>query len=144
MGYETTTLGRADVGPQFARAWDELAAGRGLQADVYDSHAWLAAWWDTAGRERADAVRIPAVLDGDRPRGLLPLVVVSGGRWEFAGAGGGRMRYRPVIGSERPHQEVVGQMADEGEADIKRLEEGATRRGSAGWPTRSAGSAYAT
>jgi hypothetical protein len=30
VGYETTTLGRADVDPQFARAWDELAAGRGL------------------------------------------------------------------------------------------------------------------
>jgi hypothetical protein len=122
VGYETTTLGRADVDPQFARAWDELAAGRGLQADVYDSHAWLAAWWDTAGRERADAVRIPAVLDGDRPRGLLPLAVVSGTRWEFAGRGGGRMRYRPVLGSERPDEEVLGLLADEvGRAGVRDL-----------------------
>jgi CelD/BcsL family acetyltransferase involved in cellulose biosynthesis len=113
VGYETRTLTPADVDPELARAWDGLVAGRGLQADVYDSHAWLAAWWDTAGRRRADAVRIPAVLDGDRPLGLLPLTIVSGGRWEFAGRGGGRMRYRPVIGSEQPDQEVLGLLADQ-------------------------------
>jgi CelD/BcsL family acetyltransferase involved in cellulose biosynthesis len=122
VGYETATLGRADVGPELARAWDELAAGRGPHADVYDSHAWLAAWWDTAGRDRAEAVRIPAVLDGDRPLGLLPLVASSGGRWEFAGRGGGRMRYRPALASERPDEEVLGLLADEvGRAGVRDL-----------------------
>jgi CelD/BcsL family acetyltransferase involved in cellulose biosynthesis len=122
MGYESTTLRRADVVPELASAWDGLPAARGVQADVYDSHAWLSAWWDTTGAQAAQALRLPAVFDGDRPLGLLPLVVLSRGRWEFAGRGGGRMRYRPVIGSEQPDDEVLGMLADQvGRAGVRDL-----------------------
>jgi CelD/BcsL family acetyltransferase involved in cellulose biosynthesis len=113
MGYEPRTLLRAEVTPGLAGAWDALPAGRGVQADVYDSHAWLSSWWDTTGAEVAGRLRIPAVLDGDRPVGLLPLVTLSSGRWEFAGRGGGRMRYRPVLGAEQPDEEVVGLLAEQ-------------------------------
>jgi CelD/BcsL family acetyltransferase involved in cellulose biosynthesis len=122
MGYQSTTIDRAAVTPGLARAWDALPAQRGLQADVYDSHAWLSSWWDTTPTGTGDAVRILAVLDGDRPLGLLPLVARSSGRWEFAGRGGGRMRYRPVLGSEEPDQEVVGLLAEQvGRAGVRDL-----------------------
>ena len=113
MGYESSILRVAEVTPGLAAAWDALPSARGVQADVYDSHAWLSSWWDTTGAETADRVRIPAVLDGDRPVGLLPLATLSSGRWEFAGRGGGRMRYRPVLGAEQPDEEVVGLLAEQ-------------------------------
>jgi hypothetical protein len=122
MGYDSTILGHADIDPELASAWDALPAARGVQADVYDSHAWLSAWWGTTGVGAAEALRIPAVLDGDRPLGLLPLVALSPGRWEFAGRGGGRMRYRPVIGSEQPDEEVLGLLAEQvGRAGVRDL-----------------------
>jgi hypothetical protein len=113
MGYESSILAVAEVTPELADAWDAMAAGRGPQADVYDSHAWLSSWWDTTGTEAAGRLRIPAVLDGDRPVGLLPLVSLSSGRWEFAGRGGGRMRYRPVLATEQPDPEVLGLLAEQ-------------------------------
>jgi len=113
MGYESSILRVAEVTPGLAAAWDELPATRGVQADVYDSHAWLSSWWDTTGAELADRVRIPVVLDGDRPVGLLPLAMLSSGRWELAGRGGGRMRYRPVLGAEQPDEEVLGLLAEQ-------------------------------
>jgi hypothetical protein len=113
MGYESSILRVAEVSPGLADAWDAMAAGRGLQADVYDSHAWLSSWWDTTGAGLADRLRIPVVLDGDRPLGLLPLVSLPSGRWEFAGRGGGRMRYWPVLGSEQPDPEVLGLLAEQ-------------------------------
>jgi CelD/BcsL family acetyltransferase involved in cellulose biosynthesis len=122
MGYESSVLRVPEVTGGLADAWDAMAAGRGLQADVYDSHAWLSSWWDTTGAEVADRVRIPAVLDGDRPVGLLPLVTLSSGRWEFAGRGGGRMRYRPVLAAEAPDPEVLGLLADQvGRAGVRDL-----------------------
>lgn len=77
MGYDSSILRGAEVTPG--------------PAEVDDSHAWPSSWWDTTGAEVADRLRIPAVLEGDRPVGLLPLVTLSPGRWEFAGRGGGRM-----------------------------------------------------
>jgi hypothetical protein len=122
MGYQSSILRVAEVTPGLADAWDAMAAGRGLQADVYDSHAWLSSWWDTTGADLADRLRIPAVLVGDRPVGLLPLVALSSGRWEFAGRGGGRMRYRPVLGAEAPDPEVVGLLAEQvGRAGVRDL-----------------------
>jgi Acetyltransferase (GNAT) domain len=122
MGYESATLDRGDVVPELARAWDALAAGRGLQADVYDSHAWLAGWWATTGSGLAGRLRIPAVLDAGRPLGLLPLVQLASGHWEFAGRGGGRMRYRPVLASEQPDEEVLGLLAEQvGRAGVRDL-----------------------
>ena len=122
MGYESSILRVAEVTPGLAAAWDELPAARGVQADVYDSHAWLSSWWDTTGAELAERVRIPVVLDGDRPVGLLPLAMLSSGRWEFAGRGGGRMRYRPVLGAEQPDEEVLGLLAEQvGRAGVRDL-----------------------
>jgi CelD/BcsL family acetyltransferase involved in cellulose biosynthesis len=122
MGYESSILHAAEVTGGLADAWDAMAAGRGLQADVYDSHAWLSSWWDTTGAELAGRVRIPAVLDGDRPVGLLPLVGLSPSRFEFAGRGGGRMRYRPVLAGETPDPEVLGLLADQvGRAGVRDL-----------------------
>jgi CelD/BcsL family acetyltransferase involved in cellulose biosynthesis len=122
MGYESSILRVAEVTPGLAAAWDELPAARGVQADVYDSHAWLSSWWDTTGAELAGRVRIPVVLDGDRPVGLLPLAMLSSSRWELAGRGGGRMRYRPVLGAERPDEEVLGLLAEQvGRAGVRDL-----------------------
>jgi CelD/BcsL family acetyltransferase involved in cellulose biosynthesis len=122
MGYESSILRVAEVTRGLAAGWDELPAGRGVQADVYDSHAWLSSWWDTTGAELAERVRIPVVLDGDRPVGLLPLAMLSSGRWEFAGRGGGRMRYRPVLGAEQPDEEVLGLLAEQvGRAGVRDL-----------------------
>jgi len=63
MSYESRLIRVEDVDPGLAAAWDALPAGRGRQTDFHDSHAWLAAWSQTAGR-RAAALRIPAVHPG--------------------------------------------------------------------------------
>jgi hypothetical protein len=62
MGYQAQVVRVEEVDPSFAAAWDDLPAGRGGQADFHDSHAWLAAWCQTAGARSAAALRIPAVL----------------------------------------------------------------------------------
>ncbi|HKO83574.1 MAG TPA: hypothetical protein VJ140_03230, partial [Actinomycetota bacterium] len=89
-----------DLAPALVHAWDRLAAGRGMHADLYSSHAWLVAWVQAMGAEVAGALRIPAVLGPDRPVALLPLIARSPHRWEWAGRGGSRMRYRPVLAAE--------------------------------------------
>jgi hypothetical protein len=98
----------SDLAPALVHAWDRLAAGRGMQADLYSSHAWLAAWVRAMGAEVADALRIPAVLGPDQPVALLPLVVRSRRRWEWAGKGGSRMRYRPVLAADLPPEHGHG------------------------------------
>jgi CelD/BcsL family acetyltransferase involved in cellulose biosynthesis len=102
----------SDLAPGFAGCWDRLAAGRGLQADLYSSHAWLAAWVQALDADMADALRIPAVLGPDQPVALLPLVARSPRRWEWAGKGGSRMRYRPVLAAEQPPAEALGLLAE--------------------------------
>ena len=92
----------SDLAPALVHSWDRLAAGRGLHADLYSSHAWLVAWVQAMGAEVAAALRIPAVLGPDQPVALLPLVARSSRRWEWAGKGGSRMRYRPVLAAEQP------------------------------------------
>jgi CelD/BcsL family acetyltransferase involved in cellulose biosynthesis len=102
----------SDLAPALAHAWDRLAAGRGLHADLYSSHAWLVAWVRAMGVEVADALRIPAVLGSDQPVALLPLVARSPRRWEWAGRGGSRMRYRPVLAAEEPSAEALGLLVE--------------------------------
>jgi CelD/BcsL family acetyltransferase involved in cellulose biosynthesis len=102
----------SDLAPALVHAWDRLAAGRGMHADLYSSHAWLAAWVRAMGAEVADALRIPAVLGPDQPVALLPLVARSPRRWEWAGKGGSRMHYRPVLAAETPPAEALGLLVE--------------------------------
>ena len=39
----------SDLHPALVHSWDRLAAGRGLHADLYSSHAWLVAWVQAMG-----------------------------------------------------------------------------------------------
>jgi hypothetical protein len=102
----------SDLAPAFAHSWDRLAAGRGMQADLYSSHAWLVAWVRAMGAEVAAALRIPAVLGPAQPVALLPLVARSPRHWEWAGKGGSRMRYRPVLAAEQPSAETLGLLVE--------------------------------
>jgi len=101
-----------DLAPAFGHAWDRLAAGRGLHADLYSSHAWLVAWVQAMGAGVAEALRIPAVLGPDQPLALLPLVARSPRRWEWAGRGGSRMRYRPLLAAAQPPAEALGLLVE--------------------------------
>jgi hypothetical protein len=125
MGYESRLIRVEDVDPEFAAAWDALPAARGRQADFHDSHAWLAAWSQRAGRGTAAALRIPAVLADGRPLALLPLEARSRGRWESAATRAvntHRKRYRPVLGTETPDEEAVGLLVEEvGRAGVREL-----------------------
>lgn len=114
MSVESRILRIEDVDPQLVRAWDAMPVRRGLQADHYDSHSWLASWCQGVGAQTAGRLRIPAVLDGDDLLGLLPLWARSDRRWESAGVRGGfRLRYRPVLGAEAPDEQVLGLLAEE-------------------------------
>jgi hypothetical protein len=116
MSYETGVLRSGDVSPELARAWDALPPQRGVQADFYDSHAFLAAWCRVNGAKVEDRLRIPAVLDGGRPVALLPFEARSRRRWESAATRAidtDRARYRPVLGTEQPDVEALGLLAEQ-------------------------------
>lgn len=109
---EVVELHATDVDSSLAAAWDALPAARGTQADIYDSHAWFAAWLSAAPEGTAGRVRIPAVVDGGRPVAMLPLVLSAGGsRAEVLGMDH-RTRARPVIGTEQPQRETLGLLAE--------------------------------
>jgi hypothetical protein len=115
MSYQVAVLRSDDVDPTLASAWDALPPERGIQADFYDSHAWLSSWQHAAGPEVARSLRIPAVLDGGRPVALLPLEARSRRRWESAGARAfdtHRKRWRPVLGTEKPDDELLELLVD--------------------------------
>jgi hypothetical protein len=116
MSYQAVVLRNGDIDPEISRAWDALPPERGVQADFYDSHAWLSSWCDAAGAEVAARLRIPAVLDEGRPVAMLPLEAGSRRRWESAGSRAvdtHRKRYRPVLESEKPDEEALGLLVDE-------------------------------
>lgn len=113
MGHATGLLRVADIDASLAQAWDQLPGRRGLQADHYDSHSWLAAWCTMADPETVASVRIPVVLDGDQPVALLPLVAKSRHRWATSWPGANRVRHRPVLGSEEPDEEALGLLVEE-------------------------------
>ncbi len=113
MGLEGRLVDRRDAleTEPFAKAWNEMPTRRGIQADVFDSHAWVSAWCDAASPEQRDTLRIPAVMDGDRPVAVLPLVAKSARRWDWLGLGS-RLRYRPVIGTEAPDDSILDALAE--------------------------------
>jgi hypothetical protein len=98
-----------DIDERFGAHWDGLPAGRAAQADVYDSWAWHAGWL-RADTGVARSLRVPAVLDGDRPVALLPLTLTRSRAWCSAG-----LEYKPrsrvVIGTEQPDAAVLGVLA---------------------------------
>jgi hypothetical protein len=116
MSYQAVVLRNREIDPEIARAWDALPPERGVQADFYDSHAWLSSWCDAAGAAVAARLRIPAVLDGGRPVAMLPLEASSRRRWESAGSRAvdtHRKRWRPVLESEKPDEEALGLLVEE-------------------------------
>ena len=90
---------------RIAASWDDLPPSRGVEADLYDSHAWLAAWLAVADPEQAEALRVPAAFRDGQLAGVLPLVAM-GQHWRPAGWGF-RPRYRPVLRGETPDEEVL-------------------------------------
>ena len=116
MSYDTAELRSGDVTLELARAWDALPPRRGVQADFYDSHAYLASWSRVKGPKAGASLRIPSVLDGDRPVALLPCEARSRWRWESAASRAvdtDRARYRPVLGAEQPDPDVLGLLVDQ-------------------------------
>ena len=73
MSYHAVVLQHGGFDPAVARSWDALPPKRGVQADFYDSHAWLSSWSHAARAVVAAGLRVPAVLDCGRPVALLPL-----------------------------------------------------------------------
>jgi hypothetical protein len=115
MSYQVAVLRSDDVDAALASAWDALPPERGVQADFYDSHAWLASWLHATGPEVTASLRIPVVLDDGRPVALLPLEARSRRRWESAGASAvdtHRKRWRPVLDAEKPDDEALELLVD--------------------------------
>jgi hypothetical protein len=73
MSYHAVVLQHGGFDPAVAPSWDALPPKRGVQADFYDSHAWLSSWSHAARAVVAAGLRVPAVLDCGRPVALLPL-----------------------------------------------------------------------
>jgi hypothetical protein len=119
MGLQGVTWRPDDVDPTIAAQWDQMASGRGTQADVLSSHAWFRAVLD--GRLGADPhVEIPAVLRDDVPVGLLPLRR-KGWLWTAAHDDHGP-RVRPVLDSTAPEAETLGMLVDQmGQAGVREL-----------------------
>jgi len=109
---EVVELHAGDIDASLASAWDALPPARGMQADIYDSHAWFAAWLSSQADGIADRVRIPAVVDSGRPVALLPLVLSRSGRRAGVLGMQDRTRARPVIGTEQPQHETLGLLAE--------------------------------
>ncbi|MEU0934022.1 GNAT family N-acetyltransferase [Embleya sp. NPDC005971] len=111
MVNRASTLRAEEIDADLARAWDELVVGRGVQADVFDTHAWASSW--VASRpERAEHVRIPGVFAAGRPLALLPLELDSAGRAHELGRGQ-RERTRVVLGTPEPEPAVLRQLVAE-------------------------------
>ncbi|MDQ7086604.1 MAG: GNAT family N-acetyltransferase [Acidobacteriota bacterium] len=110
LAIETTIF---DADPRLdalADTWDRLPEGRGRQADLYDSHAWLSAWLRVASPEQRQALRIPAVLRDGELAAALPLVV--SGRQARAAGHGFRPRYRPVVTGAEPDPQDLEALAE--------------------------------
>ena len=112
MGLQARTFDNLDALEPMADAWNALPPARGLHADIFDSHAWFSTWMEAHGPKPGSVLSIPAVIEGDAPRALLPLLRHPSGRFEGAGVGV-RPRYRPIIGTEEPDPEAFGLLTDE-------------------------------
>ncbi|MGC0417672.1 GNAT family N-acetyltransferase [Embleya sp. AB8] len=115
MVNRASTLRAEEIDDDLARAWEDLVVGRGVQADVFDTHAWASTWLATRP-QRAEHVRVPGVFAGDRPLALLPLELDSTGRAHELGRGQ-RERTRVVIGTPEPRPAVLRALA----AELRRL-----------------------
>ncbi len=96
--------------PALARGWDALPAERGDQADLYDTHAWLAAWAEAVEPASRASLAVPCAFEGGRVVAALPLVRANATRWEIAGLGF-RPRWRPVFGTPAPDVALLGELA---------------------------------
>ncbi|MYV98446.1 GNAT family N-acetyltransferase [Streptomyces sp. SID3343] len=115
-----STLRAEEITGDLARAWDELVVGRGLQADVFDTHAWAGSWLGSRP-ERAEHVRVVGVFDGARPLALLPLELGPGGRAREIGRGQ-RERTRVVFGTEQPRLPLIQALVEEiGRSGVREL-----------------------
>ncbi len=102
--------GDAALDPALAHGWDALPAARGDQADLYDTHAWLAAWADAVEPSSRALLSVPCAIDGGAVVAALPLVRASAARWEIAGLGF-RPRWRPVFGTAEPDVALLAELA---------------------------------
>ena len=119
MTQATLTLGPEQVAGDLGAAWDRMAEGRGPYADIYASHAWFSSWLDSLAGGRPRTV-IPAVMDGDRPLALLPLVR-RGWVWLSAGLKTAP-RTRVVLADETPDPDVLAALVDEvGRAGVREV-----------------------
>lgn len=59
----------AEIGPAWAELW------RDTDGLVFQSHAWIAAWWNTVPDRRDRALRIGLVWSGERLVAVLPLAI---------------------------------------------------------------------
>ena len=112
MSYDTAELRSGDVTLELARAWDALPPRRGVQADFYDSHAYLASWSRVKGPKAGASLRIPSVL-GRRPSGRPaalrgPLAVALGVGGLTRRFDTDRARYRPVLGCRAARSRRAG------------------------------------
>jgi len=110
MVFHGAILRAGDIDERFGAQWDALPASRSEQADIYDSWAWHAAWLHADAR-RSRSLRVPAVLDGDRPVALLPVTAGASGAWRSAGLDY-RPRSRVIVGAEQPDPEALGVLAE--------------------------------
>ncbi|WP_406280266.1 GNAT family N-acetyltransferase [Embleya sp. NBC_00896] len=111
MVNRASTLRAEEIDDDLARAWDALVVGRGVQADVFDTHAWASSWLASRPRH-AEHVRVPGVFEGDRPLALLPVELGSAGCAREIGRGQ-RERTRVVIGTAEPELPILQGLVEE-------------------------------
>lgn len=80
----TTVITRFEELEAVSADWDQLWSAGGRR-EIFGRFAWVRAWWRAYGHRRR--LRTPAVFDGARLVGLVPLVV-DGRTWRFLGAPG--------------------------------------------------------
>ncbi|MFN7966686.1 MAG: GNAT family N-acetyltransferase [Acidobacteriota bacterium] len=94
-----------------AAAWDEIPPSRGIQADLYDTYTWFAAWSATQPEATRQRVRVVAAFDQETLCAVVPLLEVSRGAWESV-AKGFRPRFRPVIAGGCALDETCAALAE--------------------------------
>lgn len=116
MSARAVLLHARDLDAEFGAAWDDLVAGRGVDADCFDTHAWAASVL-AQDAALADRARVAAVLDtAGHPRSLLALEDLGSGR--FATLAADRPRSR-VVGADRDLGPLAEQLAASGVRDLR-------------------------
>lgn len=65
----STDDGLAGVKEQWTRLWRES------DALIFQSHDWISAWWNAAGRQKGAALRIGLVWNGEALAAVIPLAI---------------------------------------------------------------------